>query len=71
MRKFLKNKMGISPIISTTLIFAILMTGVLIMYGWGLPLVIDFQDNSEVNDVTNQFYELDRNIKIVIHEGDG
>jgi len=47
------------------------MTGVLIMYGWGLPLVIDFQDNSEVNDVTNQFYELDRNIKIVIHEGDG
>jgi hypothetical protein len=71
MRKFLKNKLGVSPIISTTLIFAILMTGVLVMYGWGLPLVIDFQDNSEVNDVTNQFYELDRNIKIVIHEGDG
>lgn len=71
MIKFLKNKKGVSPIISTTLIFAILMTGVLIMYGWGLPLVIDFQDNSEVNDVTNQFYELDRNIKIVINEGDG
>jgi hypothetical protein len=71
MKRFLKNKMGISPIISTTLIFAILMTGVLIMYGWGLPLVIDFQDNAEVNDVTNQFYELDRNIKIVIHEGNG
>ena len=71
MKKFLKNKKGVSPIISTTLIFAILMTGVLIMYGWGLPLVIDFQDNSEVNSVTNQFYELDRNIKIVINEGDG
>ena len=71
MKRFLKNKKGVSPIISTTLIFAILMTGVLVMYSWGLPLVIDFQDNSEVNDVVNQFYELDRNLKIVIHEGDG
>lgn len=71
MKKFLKNKKGVSPIISTTLIFAILMTGVLVVYGWGLPLVIDFQDNAEVNDVENQFYELDRNVKIVLHEGDG
>ncbi len=71
MKRFLKNKKGVSPIISTTLIFVILMTGVLVMYSWGLPLVIDFQDNSEVNDVVNQFYELDRNLKIVIHEGDG
>ena len=71
MKKFLKNKKGVSPIISTTLIFAILMTGVLVMYGWGLPLVVDFQDNAEVNDVENQFYELDRNVKIVLHEGDG
>ncbi|MFX1518480.1 MAG: hypothetical protein ACFFCD_00945 [Promethearchaeota archaeon] len=47
------------------------MTGVIFTYSWGLPLVLNFQDKSEVNDVTNQLYELDRNVKIVIHEGDG
>lgn len=46
------------------------MTGVIITYSWGLPLVLNFQDKSEVNDITNQFFELDRNIKIVVHEGD-
>ena len=71
MKKFLKSRRGVSPIISTILIFSILMTGVIFTYSWGLPLVINFQDKSEVNDITNQFYELDRNVKIVTHEGDG
>ncbi|WP_287585382.1 hypothetical protein [Candidatus Borrarchaeum sp.] len=71
MKKFLKSKKGVSPVISTILIFSILMTGVILTYSWGLPLVLVFQDKSEVNDVENQFYELDRNIKIVTHEGDG
>jgi len=71
MKKFLKSKKGVSPVISTILIFSILMTGVIFTYSWGLPLVLNFQDKSEVNDVENQFYELDRNIKIVTHEGDG
>lgn len=66
-----KRKDAVSPIVATILLTAIMIGGITVAYSVGAPLVTDFQDRSTVNNVVNDLYVADSNIRATIHDGVG
>lgn len=66
-----KNKDAVSPIVAAILLMAIMMGAITILYSVGAPLVTDFQDRATINNVSNDFYTVDSDIRAAIHDGVG
>lgn len=69
--RIFKRKDAVSPIVATILLTAIMVGAITVAYSVGAPLVTDFQDRSTVNNVVNDLYVADSNIRATIHDGVG
>ena len=69
--RLIRNKDAVSPIVATILLMAIMMGALMTLYSVGAPLVTDFQDRATINNVVNDFYLADSNIRATIHDGVG
>ena len=66
-----KNKDAVSPIVAAILLMAIMVGAISVLYSVGAPLVTDFQDRATINNVVNDFYVADSDIRAAIHDGVG
>ncbi|MFX1518481.1 MAG: hypothetical protein ACFFCD_00950 [Promethearchaeota archaeon] len=66
-----KRKDAVSPIVATILLTAIMVGAITVLYSVGAPLVTDFQDRSTIENVANDFYVADSNIRAVVNDGVG
>jgi hypothetical protein len=66
-----KNKDAVSPIVAAILLMAIMVSAIVVLYSVGAPLVTDFQDRTTINNVSNDFYAVDSDIRAAIHDGVG
>jgi len=69
--RLIRNKDAVSPVVATILLMAIMMGALMTLYSVGAPLVTDFQDRATINNVVNDFYLADSNIRATIHDGVG
>jgi len=69
--KLSRNKDAVSPVVAAILLMAIMMGAITVLYSVGAPLVTDFQDRATINNVSNDFYTIDGNIRATIHDGVG
>ena len=66
-----KNKDAVSPIVAAILLMAIMVGAISVLYSVGAPLVTDFQDRATINNIVNDFYVVDSDIRAAIHDGVG
>jgi flagellin-like protein len=65
---FLKRRKGISPILATVIIFALILTGVMVTFIQVIPYIEQAQSEEAISSIRNSFVDLDNTIKSLISE---
>lgn len=60
------SDLGVSPVVGMIMILAISVTGIAAVVAWGLPAVDEMKATVEARAVTNQFKELDHDVKQLV-----
>lgn len=64
----LKKRTGISPILATVIIFALILTGVMVTFIQVIPYIEQAQSEEAISSVRNSFTDLDNTIDSLISE---
>ena len=60
------DELGVSPVIGVIMILAISVVGIAATVAWGLPAIDEMKSTVEARAVTNQFKELDQDVKQLV-----
>src|SRR5688572_4221259 len=63
MRRFGQHELGVSPVVGSILILAIMIVSIGGILTWGMPAIQGLQDHAEYQSVLTQFLQLDSDVR--------